>query len=499
MPSYSECSCGCSTPEAPLKDGLGPDVALLCLSHVDYASGVRLDLPAITALARSHGVRVLWDLSHSAGAVPVQLAEAGAELAVGCTYKYLNAGPGAPAYLYVRSDLQAALRSPIWGWFGQRDQFDMAEAYQPAAGIARFAAGTPSILGIALVESGARLIAEAGIEALEAKSAALTSMMIDLADAWLAPLGFGLATPRDPARRGGHINLAHADARRICRALIEVAGVVPDFRAGPTAAARSGSGRLRSTPVTSTSGTPWTGCATWSAPASTTISVPRPAGSPNGRDDQPRWAHAWRRRRLGRLRREPPALGPVRRRGPAVASLPAAAAGSILLQHRAVWSHHGDTWGLPGGARDSHETAEQAALREAVEESGVDANRSRSPANGSTTTAAGPTRPCWPSPRASWRSARHEPGEHRAALGSRAEVGAAPAASRLCRDLAEVLGRSELSTLAARRATRRTGHLKARHRPTSTTRRAPRSAASRGGDHDSQHDSATPSSTAVAS
>ncbi len=132
-----------------LDDAIGPDTALLCLSHVEYDTGERRDLGAITENARSHGVRVLWDLSHSAGSVPVQLAEAGAELAVGCTYKYLNAGPGAPAYLYVRRDLQPHLQTPIKGWFGQQDQFDMERDYVPAAGIRRFAAGTPPILRVA--------------------------------------------------------------------------------------------------------------------------------------------------------------------------------------------------------------------------------------------------------------------------------------------------------------------------------------------------------------
>ena len=223
---------------------LGPDVALLCLSHVDYASGARYDLGSITALARAHGVRVLWDLSHSAGAVPIELEASGAELAVGCTYKYLNAGPGAPAYLYVRGGLQPELRSPIWGWFAQEDQFGMGEKYEPAAGIRRFAAGTPPILALPLVEAGARLIGEAGIEALASKSATLTTLMIDLADEWLAPLGFTLETPRDPARRGGHVSLAHPEARRICRALIELADVVPDYREG-----RDGAGTIRMGPA----------------------------------------------------------------------------------------------------------------------------------------------------------------------------------------------------------------------------------------------------------
>jgi kynureninase len=215
-----------------LDGALGPDTALLCLSHVEYDTGVRRDLAAITEQARHHGVRVLWDLSHSAGSVPVLLATAQAELAVGCTYKYLNAGPGAPAYLYVRRDLQPLLQTPIRGWFGQQDQFGMERDYLPAEGIRRFAAGTPPILGLPLVERGATLVAEAGIERLAAKSGALTTMIIELADAWLTPLGLRVATPRDPARRGAHVSLTHASALQICRGLIEEAGVVPDYRAG---------------------------------------------------------------------------------------------------------------------------------------------------------------------------------------------------------------------------------------------------------------------------
>jgi kynureninase len=230
--------------EAALENALGPQTALLCLSHVEYASGERYDLAAITRLARHHGVRVLWDLSHSAGAVPIDLTAAGAELAVGCTYKYLNAGPGAPAYLYVSEELQPALRSPIWGWFSQADQFGMAPAYQPAAGILRFATGTPPILGLPLVAIGAELIGEAGIHALAAKSVALTELIIELSDEWLAPLGFRVATPRDPLRRGGHVSLAHAHAHQICQALIETAGVIPDFRAGP-----DGAGTIRLGPA----------------------------------------------------------------------------------------------------------------------------------------------------------------------------------------------------------------------------------------------------------
>ena len=209
---------------------LRPPVALVCLSHVDYRTGELADLPGITAAAHAAGALALWDLSHSAGAVPVELTAAGADLAVGCTYKYLNGGPGSPAFLYVRSELQPSLRSPIWGWFGQRDQFVMGPDYDPVDGVGRFQAGTPSVLALAAVDEGARLIAEAGIDRLREKSVALTSLVVELHDAWLEPLGFELGTPRDPERRGAHVSLRHPDGWRICRALIERAGVVPDFR-----------------------------------------------------------------------------------------------------------------------------------------------------------------------------------------------------------------------------------------------------------------------------
>ena len=205
---------------------------VVVLSHVGYRSGAVADLPALQAAATERGATLIWDLSHSAGAIPVGLRAAGAELAVGCTYKYLNGGPGAPGYLYVARERQAALRSPIWGWFGQRDQFAMERGYDPDPSIRRFLAGTPPILGLAAVEEGVRLTAEAGIAALHAKAIALTERMIALHDAWLAPLGFALATPRDPARRGSHVALAHPEAWPLTRALIERAGVVPDFR-GP--------------------------------------------------------------------------------------------------------------------------------------------------------------------------------------------------------------------------------------------------------------------------
>ena len=210
------------------------DVDLVALSHVAYRSGALADMPAITAAAHAGGARMLWDLSHSVGAVPIDLEAAGADLAVGCTYKYLNAGPGAPAFLHVRAELAAQLRSPIQGWWGQSEQFAMERDYAPRAGAARFLAGTPPVLELHAVEEGVAIVQEAGVAAIAAKARALTSLAVELHDAWLAPLGFELGTPRDPARRGAHVSLRHPEAWPICRALIERAGVVPDFR-GPDA------------------------------------------------------------------------------------------------------------------------------------------------------------------------------------------------------------------------------------------------------------------------
>jgi kynureninase len=208
---------------------LDADVALVALSHVNYRSAAIADLPAITRLAHDAGALTLWDLSHSAGAVPVELEASGADLAVGCTYKYLNGGPGAPAFLYVRTALQGELRNPIQGWFGRRDQFAMGQGYEPMPGVGSWLTGTPAILGLAAAEEGVRVVAEAGITAIRAKAVKLTEYAIALHDAWLAPLGFDLGTPRDPARRGAHVAVRRADAKRLCQELIR-AGVITDFR-----------------------------------------------------------------------------------------------------------------------------------------------------------------------------------------------------------------------------------------------------------------------------
>jgi kynureninase len=210
-----------------LRAALDEDVALLSLSHVAYRSGALADMAEVTRLAHDVGALVLWDLSHAAGSVPVPLTASGADLAVGCTYKYLNGGPGAPAFLYVRGGLQEELRQPIWGWFGQADQFAMGPAYEPVAGIERFCVGTPSVLATYAVAEGARVVAEAGIDALRAKGMALTSYLIDLVDALVPELA--VASPRDPARRGSHVSLHHPEAWQLCQALV-AARVVPDFR-----------------------------------------------------------------------------------------------------------------------------------------------------------------------------------------------------------------------------------------------------------------------------
>jgi kynureninase len=207
---------------------LDGDVALVSLSHVAYRSGAIADMVAITTAAHRVGALTLWDLCHSAGSLRVPLAESGADLAVGCTYKYLNAGPGAPAFLFVRRDLQAELRQPIWGWFGRRDQFEMGAGYDPAESIDRFLVGTPPVLGGYAVLEGARITAEAGVDGLAAKGAGLTQYTIGLKEAWLGER-LELASPRDPARRGSHVTFRDPQAWPICQAL-KAAGVIPDFR-----------------------------------------------------------------------------------------------------------------------------------------------------------------------------------------------------------------------------------------------------------------------------
>ena len=214
---------------AAVERALDDDLALIVLSHVNYRSAAIVDLPVITTRARNAGAFVLWDLSHSAGAVPVELAVSGVDLAVGCSYKYLNGGPGAPAYLYIRRELQDELRPPIQGWFAQADQFEMGPRFERRAGIAGWLVGTPGVLALAAAEAGIALSAEAGIERIRAKGIALTEYAIELHDAWLAPLGCAVGSPRDASRRGNHVSIRHPEARRLTAELI-ARNVIPDFR-----------------------------------------------------------------------------------------------------------------------------------------------------------------------------------------------------------------------------------------------------------------------------
>ena len=211
-------------------EAVGPRTALVVLSHVTYRSGFLADAAAITEVVHDAGALVCWDLCHSVGAVPVALDAWGADLAVGCTYKYLGGGPGSPAFAYVASRHHGVLRQPVQGWFGREDLFAMAAGYVPAAGVRQFLSGTPPVLALVPLQAALELYAEAGIGAVRAKSEALTAFAVEIADATLTPVGVELASPRDPARRGGHVTLRHPDAREVVAELWR-RGVVPDFRA----------------------------------------------------------------------------------------------------------------------------------------------------------------------------------------------------------------------------------------------------------------------------
>jgi len=206
------------------------DAALLSLSHVGYRSGAIADMAAINEVAHSKGALTLWDLSHSAGALSVELDLSETDMAVGCTYKYLNGGPGAPAFIYVTAELQEVLDQPIHGWFGHEDQFAFSDDYVPAADVRRFSIGTPPVISMVAAREGIRLTAEIGIGLLRVKSKDLTNLAIELFFEKLSGLGFGLASPRNADARGSHVTLTHNEAWRINQALIEY-GVIPDFRA----------------------------------------------------------------------------------------------------------------------------------------------------------------------------------------------------------------------------------------------------------------------------
>ena len=213
-----------------LKPHMSEDVALVTFEVIQYRSGARTDIKSITDLARSYGALVVWDASHAAGAIELDFDKNGVDLAVGCTYKYGNSGPGSPAWLYVNKSIQKDLQVPIQGWFANEDQFGMGPRFEKADGIRGFQIASPSIIGIRGVQVAYSMIEEAGISAIAQKAATGTQMMIDLYDSWLAPLGYSLLTSRNPKERGGHISIGHPDAARICVALRKFANVIPDYR-----------------------------------------------------------------------------------------------------------------------------------------------------------------------------------------------------------------------------------------------------------------------------
>jgi kynureninase len=213
-----------------LEPYLSDDVALVTLEVIQYRSGARSDIKSLTDLVRKHGAFMLWDASHAVGAIEMDFDKNGVDIAVGCTYKYGNSGPGAPAWLYVNKKVQSELQVPIQGWFSQGDQFAMGADFERASGIRGFQIASPSLIGLRCIKSAFTMIEEAGIGAISEKAAIGTEMMIQLYDAWLAELGFTLLTSRNPQERGGHISLGHPDAARICVALREFADVIPDYR-----------------------------------------------------------------------------------------------------------------------------------------------------------------------------------------------------------------------------------------------------------------------------
>ncbi len=219
-----------SIPARDVEEALDKRTAVMALSHASFKSGFLHDMSALTRAAHRVGALVIWDLSHSVGVIPIDLHDADVDMAVGCTYKYLNGGPGSPAFLYVRKDLQEELGNPIWAWFGERNPFDFELEYRPADGIKRFLAGTPPILSLLAVESGIDLILKAGLDHLRQKSMWQTEFLIELWDRFLREKGVALKSPTDSAIRGSHVSFGHAEALAISLALIGDQRVIPDFR-----------------------------------------------------------------------------------------------------------------------------------------------------------------------------------------------------------------------------------------------------------------------------
>lgn len=225
---------GVNAPEEEMLQAIDGTTALVCLSHVAFKSAYMYDMANINAKARSAGAKVIWDLSHAVGSVPLTLNDWGAEFAVGCTYKYLNGGPGAPAFLYVRKDLQSQIESAIWAWFGHASPFSFEQQYRPRKDIWKFSAGTPPVLSMAAIEPGLDLLLEAGLDSLRKKSLSLTTLFRQAFAEQLKPLGFEWASPTAENQRGSHVSIRHPEGYRICKAMIspenDALPIIPDFR-----------------------------------------------------------------------------------------------------------------------------------------------------------------------------------------------------------------------------------------------------------------------------
>ena len=218
------------TPEI-LEKYLSDDVALVTLEVIQYRSGARSPIKEITDLVRKYGAFMLWDASHAVGAIEMDFDKNGVDLAVGCTYKYGNSGPGSPAWMYVSKRVQQELQVPIQGWFAQADQFEMGATFEREMETMRgFQIASPGLMAIRCVKTAFEMIEEATIKAINDKCAKGTEMMIALYDAWLAPLGFKLNTSRVASERGGHISLIHPDAKEIAVAMRTIINVIPDYR-----------------------------------------------------------------------------------------------------------------------------------------------------------------------------------------------------------------------------------------------------------------------------
>jgi kynureninase len=226
---------GMTTSIKDMEAALSLETAFLSVSYVVYKSAFMYNMTAVNRMAKDNDALTLWDLSHAAGAVNLQLRKSGTDMAVGCTYKYLNGGPGAPAFLYVRKELQEQLQNPIAGWFGHKSPFEFAENYVSDNGIQRFAAGTPGVLSMAGIEPGLDIMNEAGMENLRKKSVQQADFLLKMIETELVPLGFKIASPAEALQRGSHISIQHANGYRINKAMISpknnnAKAIIPDFR-----------------------------------------------------------------------------------------------------------------------------------------------------------------------------------------------------------------------------------------------------------------------------